>query len=220
MPSPGGPGRARVPLPLGTLRAGGGSWAYARLPFPLQRGLGLWLWRLPRRLWVDWQDPSPRAQVDQDGHVELYLALTTETNCDFELLHFPRDQSNCTLSFYTLSNTGADQTGGMDSGPVSTPIRPGSGELSRPRSRTCFSPCTSHSDSSPSPSAPCGPISVSPPPQLAKQLPSTAGRAAVAGPLVSAQWPHPWRHPEGVATQAIPTNPRGDAQLGRRPTLP
>ncbi|XP_054565844.1 zinc-activated ligand-gated ion channel [Eptesicus fuscus] len=56
-------------------------------------------------LWVDWQDPSPRAQVDQDGHVELYLALTTETNCDFELLHFPRDQSNCTLSFYALSNT-------------------------------------------------------------------------------------------------------------------
>ncbi|XP_016067868.1 PREDICTED: zinc-activated ligand-gated ion channel [Miniopterus natalensis] len=59
-------------------------------------------------LWVDWQDQSPRAQVDQDGHVELYLALTTETNCDFELLHFPRDQSNCTLSFYALSNTVAE----------------------------------------------------------------------------------------------------------------
>ncbi|XP_059527679.1 zinc-activated ligand-gated ion channel [Myotis daubentonii] len=56
-------------------------------------------------LWVDWQDQTPQAQVDQDGHVELYLALTTETNCDFELLHFPRDQSNCTLSFYALSNT-------------------------------------------------------------------------------------------------------------------
>ncbi|XP_045428060.1 zinc-activated ligand-gated ion channel [Pipistrellus kuhlii] len=56
-------------------------------------------------LWVDWQDPSPRAQVDQDGHVELYLTLTTETNCDFELLHFPRDQSNCTLSFYAFSNS-------------------------------------------------------------------------------------------------------------------
>ncbi|XP_036195361.1 zinc-activated ligand-gated ion channel [Myotis myotis] len=56
-------------------------------------------------LWVDWQDQTPQAQVDQDGHVELDLALTTETNCDFELLHFPRDQSNCTLSFYALSNT-------------------------------------------------------------------------------------------------------------------
>nr|KAF6417674.1 zinc activated ion channel [Molossus molossus] len=59
-------------------------------------------------LWVDWQNPSPQAQVDQDGHVELYLALTTETNCDFELLHFPRDQSNCTLSFYALSNTATE----------------------------------------------------------------------------------------------------------------
>ncbi|XP_045840777.1 zinc-activated ligand-gated ion channel [Meles meles] len=56
-------------------------------------------------LWVDWQDQSPRAQVDPDGHVDLYLALTTETNCDFELLHFPRDQSDCNLSFYALSNT-------------------------------------------------------------------------------------------------------------------
>ncbi|XP_036079248.1 zinc-activated ligand-gated ion channel [Rousettus aegyptiacus] len=56
-------------------------------------------------LWVDWQEQSPRAQVDQDGHVELQLALTTETNCDFELLHFPRDQSDCTLSFHALSNT-------------------------------------------------------------------------------------------------------------------
>ncbi|XP_029783277.1 zinc-activated ligand-gated ion channel [Suricata suricatta] len=56
-------------------------------------------------LWVDWQDQSPRAQVDPDGHVELYLALTTETNCDFELLHFPRDQSDCNLSFYAFSNT-------------------------------------------------------------------------------------------------------------------
>lgn len=78
---------------------------------PSEKGLGLQLWRPSRRLWVDWQDQSPRAQVDQDGHVELHLALTTETNCDFELLHFPRDQSDCTLSFYALSNTGADRTG-------------------------------------------------------------------------------------------------------------
>ncbi|XP_006869729.1 PREDICTED: zinc-activated ligand-gated ion channel [Chrysochloris asiatica] len=56
-------------------------------------------------LWVDWRDQSPRARVDANGNVELYLALTTETNCDFELLRFPRDQSNCSLSFYALSNT-------------------------------------------------------------------------------------------------------------------
>ncbi|XP_007091340.1 zinc-activated ligand-gated ion channel [Panthera tigris] len=56
-------------------------------------------------LWVDWQDQSPRARVDPDGHVDLYLTLTTETNCDFELLHFPRDQSDCNLSFYALGNT-------------------------------------------------------------------------------------------------------------------
>lgn len=71
----------------------------------------------PHRLWVNWQDENPRVQVDQDGHVELYLALTTETNCDFELLHFPRDQSDCHLSFYAFSNTGADLTrGGSGSG--------------------------------------------------------------------------------------------------------
>ncbi|XP_037349236.1 zinc-activated ligand-gated ion channel [Talpa occidentalis] len=56
-------------------------------------------------LWVDWQDEHPRVRVDQDGHVELYLALTTETNCDFELLHYPRDQSDCSLSFYAFSNS-------------------------------------------------------------------------------------------------------------------
>nr|XP_019601011.1 PREDICTED: zinc-activated ligand-gated ion channel [Rhinolophus sinicus] len=60
---------------------------------------------LQEALWVDWQDRSPQARVDPDGHVELYLALTTETNCDFELLHFPRDQSDCTLSFYAFSNS-------------------------------------------------------------------------------------------------------------------
>lgn len=78
---------------------------------PSEKGLGLQLRCLSHRLWVDWQEQSPRAQVDQDGHVELQLALTTETNCDFELLHFPRDQSDCTLSFHALSNTGADRTG-------------------------------------------------------------------------------------------------------------
>ncbi|XP_045155438.1 zinc-activated ligand-gated ion channel [Echinops telfairi] len=56
-------------------------------------------------LWVDWRDQSPRARVAPDGNVELYLALTTETNCDFELLRFPRDLSDCSLSFYALSNS-------------------------------------------------------------------------------------------------------------------
>uniref|UniRef100_A0A2K5F9K9 Ligand-gated cation channel ZACN n=1 Tax=Aotus nancymaae TaxID=37293 RepID=A0A2K5F9K9_AOTNA len=67
----------------------------------------LWTPRLTilEALWVDWRDQSPQARVDQDGHVKLKLALTTETNCDFDLLHFPRDQSDCSLSFYALSNT-------------------------------------------------------------------------------------------------------------------
>ncbi|XP_004432844.2 PREDICTED: zinc-activated ligand-gated ion channel isoform X2 [Ceratotherium simum simum] len=78
----------------------------------LQRGVTLsWdsLWTpgftIQEALWVDWQEQSPRARVDQDGHVELYLALTTETTCDFDLLHFPRDQSDCSLSFFAFSNT-------------------------------------------------------------------------------------------------------------------
>ncbi|EHH25221.1 hypothetical protein EGK_09003 [Macaca mulatta] len=73
----------------------------------------LWTPRLTilEALWVDWRDQSPQVRVDQDGHVKLNLALTTETNCNFELLHFPRDHSNCSLSFYALSNTGADRAG-------------------------------------------------------------------------------------------------------------
>lgn len=44
-------------------------------------------------------------------------ALTTETSCDFELLRFPRDQSNRTLSFYALGYTGADWLGvGVEGG--------------------------------------------------------------------------------------------------------
>ena len=60
---------------------------------------------------MSWQNQSPQARVDRDGHIELYLALTTETYCDFELFHFPRDQSDCSLSFFAFGNTGADRTG-------------------------------------------------------------------------------------------------------------
>ncbi|XP_069916995.1 ligand-gated cation channel ZACN [Oryctolagus cuniculus] len=56
-------------------------------------------------LWTEWKDQSPQAVVAQDGHVEINLSLTTEANCDFELLHFPRDQSHCNLSFFVFSNT-------------------------------------------------------------------------------------------------------------------
>lgn len=67
----------------------------------------LWMPRLTVReaLWVNWQDKSPQARVDRDGHIEFDLALTTETNCDFELFHFPRDQSDCHLTFFAFSNT-------------------------------------------------------------------------------------------------------------------
>lgn len=34
------------------------------------------------------------------------LALTTETNCNFELLHFPGTSDHCSLGFYSLSNPG------------------------------------------------------------------------------------------------------------------
>ncbi|KAM6163514.1 LOW QUALITY PROTEIN: ligand-gated cation channel ZACN [Rhynchocyon petersi] len=67
-------------------------------------GLGLWASSSLEAL-VDWQDQNPQARVDPDGNVELYLALTTETNCDLELLRLPLDKSDCSLSFYALSNT-------------------------------------------------------------------------------------------------------------------
>ncbi|XP_037666472.1 zinc-activated ligand-gated ion channel [Choloepus didactylus] len=67
----------------------------------------LWTPQLSIReaLWVDWREQSPGARVEQDGRVELHLVLTTETSCNFELLRFPWDQSDCSLSFYALSNT-------------------------------------------------------------------------------------------------------------------
>lgn len=81
-------------------------------PPPSEEELGHWLWYLSLcRLWVNWQGQSPQARVDRDGHIELYLVLTTETNCDFELFHFPRDQRHCSLSFFAFGNTGADRTG-------------------------------------------------------------------------------------------------------------
>ncbi|KAM9045683.1 LOW QUALITY PROTEIN: ligand-gated cation channel ZACN [Megaptera novaeangliae] len=61
--------------------------------------------KVRRGLWVSWQDQSPQARVDREGHIELYLALTTETYCDFELFHLPRDQSDCSLSFFAFGNT-------------------------------------------------------------------------------------------------------------------
>ncbi|KAB0400701.1 hypothetical protein E2I00_008327 [Balaenoptera physalus] len=76
---------------------------HARNPTAL--GSGVWLQRASGWLWVSWQDQSPQARVDRDGHIELYLALTTETYCDFELFHFPRDQSDCSLSFFAFGNT-------------------------------------------------------------------------------------------------------------------
>ncbi|KAI5282940.1 Zinc-Activated Ligand-Gated Ion Channel [Manis pentadactyla] len=71
-------------------------------------------------LWADWQDQRPQVRVDPDGHVELYLALTAETNCDFELFHFPGDHSSCSLSFCALGNTGADGTGTRAGGGASS----------------------------------------------------------------------------------------------------
>ncbi|XP_072501881.1 ligand-gated cation channel ZACN isoform X2 [Notamacropus eugenii] len=56
-------------------------------------------------LWVDWREQSPRARISREGFVELYAALTTRTNCDFELLRFPSDKSDCSISFYAFSNT-------------------------------------------------------------------------------------------------------------------
>ncbi|XP_020858087.1 ligand-gated cation channel ZACN isoform X1 [Phascolarctos cinereus] len=56
-------------------------------------------------LWVDWREHNPRARVSREGFIELYLSLTTKTNCDFELLRFPSDKSDCSLSFHAFSNT-------------------------------------------------------------------------------------------------------------------
>lgn len=175
---------------------------------PSGKGLGFWLWCLspPRRLWVDWQNQSPQAQVDQDGHVELYLALTTETNCDFELLHFPRDQSNCTLSFYALSNTGADWTGAGGEGEG----RGASGlqQTSYTGMWACIhsslppglDPGAEQASGSAPPIQTLAPFQSSLPVSDSKAIAlNSQGQRAVARSLR----PHPWTHPEGAATQEM-----------------
>ncbi|KAF7477960.1 hypothetical protein GHT09_010995 [Marmota monax] len=49
---------------------------------------------------------------EEAGPLSVHLSpQALETNCDFELLHFPRDKSDCSLSFFAFSNTGAVRVG-------------------------------------------------------------------------------------------------------------
>lgn len=49
--------------------------------------------------------------MDQDGQVKGPPALTTETDCDFKLLRFPRDQRDCTLGFMLSAAPGSPYSG-------------------------------------------------------------------------------------------------------------
>lgn len=90
---------------------------------------------LPHTLGVDWQDQKPQARVDPDGHVGLYLALTTETNCDLELFPLPRDTATA-ASASALLGAGAGELPApltpAQPAYVHTLESPGLGELKRP----------------------------------------------------------------------------------------
>ncbi|XP_061472243.1 zinc-activated ligand-gated ion channel isoform X2 [Rhineura floridana] len=53
---------------------------------------------------IKWKTESPEVVLHSDGKVEFMLALRIDTNCNFDLFYYPRDNTRCTLSFYALAN--------------------------------------------------------------------------------------------------------------------
>ncbi|XP_032992111.1 zinc-activated ligand-gated ion channel [Lacerta agilis] len=58
-----------------------------------------------RRFEVTWKTESPPVVLHSDGKVEFALSLRIDSNCNFDLLYYPRDSTRCTLSFSSLANT-------------------------------------------------------------------------------------------------------------------
>ncbi|XP_028572800.2 ligand-gated cation channel ZACN [Podarcis muralis] len=54
---------------------------------------------------VVWKTESPPVVLHSDGKVEFALSLRIDSNCNFDLLYYPRDSTRCTLSFSSLANT-------------------------------------------------------------------------------------------------------------------
>lgn len=55
---------------------------------------------------VEWTIPSPNVVLHSDGKVEFKLSLRIDSNCNFDLFYYPRDNTRCTLSFFFMDNTG------------------------------------------------------------------------------------------------------------------
>nr|XP_020668887.1 zinc-activated ligand-gated ion channel [Pogona vitticeps] len=53
---------------------------------------------------VTWSNESPDVILHKDGKVELQLTLRIDSNCNFDLIHYPIDSSDCTLSFFSLAS--------------------------------------------------------------------------------------------------------------------
>ncbi|XP_060127033.1 zinc-activated ligand-gated ion channel [Zootoca vivipara] len=54
---------------------------------------------------VKWKTESPLVVLHSDGKVDFALPLRIDSNCNFDLLYYPRDTTRCTLSFSSLANT-------------------------------------------------------------------------------------------------------------------
>ncbi|XP_062977578.1 zinc-activated ligand-gated ion channel [Elgaria multicarinata webbii] len=53
---------------------------------------------------VAWKTESPYVVLHSDGKAEFQLSLRIDSNCNFDLFYYPRDRTNCTLSFFSLAS--------------------------------------------------------------------------------------------------------------------
>ncbi|XP_029456321.1 zinc-activated ligand-gated ion channel [Rhinatrema bivittatum] len=51
---------------------------------------------------VEWKDSSPQVKIHSNGWMYYCLPLRIDSNCNFELFHYPEDLSECLLSFFSL----------------------------------------------------------------------------------------------------------------------
>ncbi|KAJ7316052.1 hypothetical protein JRQ81_002214 [Phrynocephalus forsythii] len=57
---------------------------------------------------VTWSTESPDVVLHSDGKVAFQLTMRVDSNCNFDLIHYPIDRSDCTLSFFSLANKVTD----------------------------------------------------------------------------------------------------------------
>ncbi|XP_030062712.1 ligand-gated cation channel ZACN [Microcaecilia unicolor] len=51
---------------------------------------------------VEWKDLYPHVKIHSNGWLQYYLPMRIDSNCNFELFHYPEDVTECFLSFFSM----------------------------------------------------------------------------------------------------------------------